>query len=103
MPKRGTNRAAVDDTLRSISESGRLGDDHGALVQACRSLADAVDAAPDNASLWREYRGALAELAELTRAEDDAFAALYDRLRAPMGDTANEPAHSRAAARAHRS
>ncbi len=97
----GANRKAVDATLRTLRE--RLGDEHVALVQACRSLADAIDADPDNASLWREYRGALEDLDSLTRAEDDAFESLYERLRAPMGDTSDKPAHARAKTRAHRS
>lgn len=83
----GTNRTAVDGTLHALRESGRLSDEHAALVALAQSLADAVDEAPGNASLWREYRGAVADLSRLAAAgESDALKDLVDRVRAPMGD-----------------
>lgn len=88
-PRRGPNRRAVDGTLRALRAADRLAPEHDALVQLVRSLADAVDAHPDNASLWREYRTAVTDLADLTREDGDAFTGLVARLSAPVGDTTN--------------
>lgn len=85
----GPNRRALDDTVADLRKAGHVAAQHGALVQLALSLASAVDAEPDNASLWREYRGAVSDLLGLVRDEGDAFAALVDRLRTPLVDAKN--------------
>lgn len=70
MNVRRTNRDAVTATLRVLQEAGKLKPEHAALVTVCGKLASAVDANPDNASLWREFRGAVAELSRV--GADDA-------------------------------
>lgn len=85
----GSNRIAVDTTLKSLEASGKVGGVNEALVQLVRSLADAVDRDPQNASLWREYRGAVGDLLKLGSDDTDAFADLVTRLRTPVGDPAN--------------
>jgi hypothetical protein len=75
--------------LAGMEQSGVLGIEHEALVEAGRSLAAAVDLAPSNASLWREYRGVLASLMEVAAGVvDDGAAAFGDAVRTPLGDTA---------------
>ncbi len=85
----GPNRRAVDDTVRDLRKAGHLTAQHRALVTLATSLAAAVDAEPENASLWREYRGAIGDLGKLVRDEGDAFVDLVTRLRTPVGDAAN--------------
>ena len=69
-PVGGRNALAVATALKHLS--GRLGDDLAAMAEACRSLADAVDENPTNAALWKEYRGALADLRTATMVEDSS-------------------------------
>lgn len=85
----GSNREAVDTTLKVLEDGGKLAGADVALVQLVRSLADSVDRDPQNASLWREYRGAVADLLKLGRDDSDAFTDLVNRLRTPVGDTTN--------------
>lgn len=63
------NYAAVETTIAALRAAERLTDEHEAVVQAARSLADAVDADPGNASLWREFR-AVVETLRSIGAED---------------------------------
>lgn len=85
----GSNREAVDTTLKVLEEGGKLDGASQALVQLVRSLADSVDRDPQNASLWREYRGAVSDLLKLGANDGDAFTDLVTRLRSPVGDTPN--------------
>lgn len=86
----GPNRRAVDDTLDAFRAEGRITAEHAALVQLVQSLADACDREPRNASLWREYRGAVTDLGRLAQdGAADAFADLVNRLRSPVGDASN--------------
>ena len=78
------NAEAVELTIGAMESAGFLEDVDSALVQGVRSLAAAVDADPSNASLWREYRGLLADLRELGDGDTDAFAALLESLRSPV-------------------
>lgn len=102
MARPGSNRRAVEATVRDLDAAGRLGQEHQAIIQLARSLASAVDASPDNAALFREYRGALTDLLALATERGDAFAELVDRLRAPVGDAANGPADDRPAPGSYR-
>lgn len=64
-----------------------LAPEHEALMAYCRGLAAVVDAHPDRASLWREYRPALELLVGAgERAEDDGQAALLHLVSTPVGD-----------------
>ena len=60
--KAGSNAAGLERTIKALSP--RLGEDDEALMALARGLAAAVDAAPDNAALWREYRAAVTTLTE---------------------------------------
>jgi hypothetical protein len=89
MARPGPNRRAVDATIHDLRAAGRLSGEHSATLQLARSLASAVDASPENAALVREYRGALNDLLDLAVDRTDEFVSLVERLRAPVGDTAN--------------
>lgn len=83
--RRGPNRRALDRTLRGM-------DLPRAVVQMLRSLADAVDAEPKKAALWREYREALRE-ALVQKEEADAAATLAELRSVPaVGNAADGPA-----------
>lgn len=83
----GANRAALEQMISALSDLGRVAPVDAAVVAAARALADAVDAAPDHASLWLQYQRALKSLETLNaQTEDDAFEKLLDQLRAPVGD-----------------
>lgn len=62
MPRRLSNSTGLDRTLKALGAAGRLDDTDQALVALARGLAAAVDAEPENAALWREYRAALVAL-----------------------------------------
>jgi hypothetical protein len=82
----GKVRSAVDSTIQALRESERLTPIDSARITALEVLADAVDADPSNASLWREYRTAEAALREVNDDGDDEFADLLNRLRPSVGD-----------------
>lgn len=64
MPRRSTSNAAgLERTIKALGS--RLGDEHEALVALARGLAAAVDAAPENAALWREYRAVVGSISEV--------------------------------------
>jgi len=67
----GRNRTAVDLTIDALRHLGRLDQIDESLVAAAESLADAVDADPGHASLWREYRAAITELRSVGHVEDN--------------------------------
>lgn len=76
------NAEALEVALAAMSEF--LTPNTAADVQAARSLAEAVDHAPGQASLWREYREALSVLRGLMVAEErDEFADVLAALRDP--------------------
>ena len=67
-----------------------VGVEHSALVEAARSLAEWVDAAPFLDAAWREYRLALRNLMEATASGgSDAFNDFLDDLRAKVPDGAD--------------
>ena len=70
MPRRkaGSNAVGLERTIRALEV--RLGEDAEALVALARGLAAAVDAAPENAALVREYRAVVTTLME-TGADGD--------------------------------
>jgi hypothetical protein len=86
----GRNRKAADATIRALRGLGRLEPVDDALIAQVRSLADAVDAAPDDSRLWGQYRAALGDLREVgvDDGSADAIAELLARVRgtAEVGD-----------------
>lgn len=84
-----SNEASATTAVEVLRSSGRLEDVDAAAITAVLSLARAVDENPHRATLWREYRGALADLREVTRdADDGSLADLLAELSASRGDTA---------------
>lgn len=59
---RGENRRAAEDMLAILRDLGRIEDIDAARVQTIRSLADALDADPSNAQMWRTYREAVEDM-----------------------------------------
>ena len=92
----GRNRKAVDATIAALRSLGRLEPVDDALIVAARSLADAVDAEPGHASLWREYRSALSDLRGAGGSDetDDEFESVLAALRPQVGDGA-EPGEAK--------
>ena len=81
--KFGLNRDALEGSLEALA----IGPEHGALVEACRSLADVVDGPKLNVNAWREYRLSLDTLLKATaHSGSDAFQNWLDQMRAPVGD-----------------
>ena len=78
-----SNVAGLEKTIRALA--ARIGPEDEALVALARGLAAAVDAAPDNAALWREYRAAVAALTMVgaDQVDDDTTNFLLS-IRAPM-------------------
>lgn len=79
----GPVRSAVEASLGAMD--GVDGGKWSARVAALRALADAVDAEPLNASLWREFRAVEASVMEM---RDDDGSELDDIIRsfAEVGD-----------------
>jgi hypothetical protein len=55
-PIYGSNRVAIQILIDTLWSMGRLEKIDSARIEICRLLADAVDANPENANLWRQYR-----------------------------------------------
>ena len=85
----GRNRTAVEETVEALMAAGRLEGVDSARVAMVRALADAVDADPTNASLWREYRAAEISLREVGQVDDDGFKELLESLSSSVGDKAD--------------
>lgn len=91
-PAHGRNRTAIETTIEALRQVGRLEPVDAARVALAQALADAVDADPSNASLWREYRAAESALREVDDSNQDDFALLLDALSAEVGDNQNSGA-----------
>jgi len=65
----GDNRKALERTLIILRKLGRIEDVDAARVQTLRGIADALDADPLNAQMWRTYRDAVEDM---MRQDDDA-------------------------------
>lgn len=57
-----SQRSALRRTVKAMRDGGTLNDSHAALVATAEGLAAQCDTDAGNASLWREYRQALAAL-----------------------------------------
>lgn len=82
----GPVRLAVEASLEAMD--GVDGGKWSARVAALRALADAVDAEPLNASLWREFRAVEAAVMEM---RDDDGGEIEELIRsfAEVGDPAD--------------
>lgn len=76
----GPNVQAMRTTLRELERLGRFETIDAARKQSLVSLAEAVDARPDSASLWREYRETLNEVLRADDDADDAVAAALAKI-----------------------
>ena len=85
----GRNRTAAEATIQALRDAKRLNETDSARVTALQALADAVDADPSNASLWREYRAVELALREVQDDDIDELSELLGKLSAPMGDASN--------------
>lgn len=83
-----TNAAELERTLAALELAGRLEEIDAAAVQMLRSLAAAIDANPEKAALYREYREALGEVRAAGDDSDDSLTQALAAIRgaAPMGD-----------------
>ena len=84
-----TNLVALNETLFILDQLGRLERVDSALVQALRSMANALDFDPQNAALWGRYLGALADLVGADGDADSDLAAALAEIRgsAEVGDS----------------
>lgn len=82
-----SNLKAMRKTLSTLRRLGRLEAVDEALVTMALGLAEAVDGAPDNAALWREYRAVEQRLRSVGLADgqpgEDILASLYSEVRNP--------------------
>lgn len=85
-PEHGAQRAALEITISALAISGKLGDIDKARIQIARGLASAVDAQPDNPTLWSQYRAAESELRKETDTHGDPFDQLIAEINAEMGN-----------------
>ena len=81
-----TNSEAVRRTIEALRKSGKLADIDEARVRIVIGLAAAVDAMPDNPSMWREFRAAEKALREEALAHGDPFDQLIASLTAEIRD-----------------
>ncbi len=103
-PTHGRNRAAAEATIAVLRDAGHLNPVDSARIATLQALADAVDADPDNASLWREYRAAEASLREVHDETDEELPGLIAGLSTPVGNPPNaRKANARASTRSRRS
>lgn len=81
-----TNAEGVNETLERLGDEGLLAEVSPAVMAMVRGLAAAVDAEPDNAALWREYRAALGTLKEeAAGGSDDDTASFLVSIQTPRG------------------
>jgi len=80
-----TNLQAVEAFIDNTYPDGIPASDQP-VVMAARSLAACVDAEPDKAAMWKEYRAALGDLMAMTEQDGDELEWLTDQLRAAAGD-----------------
>ena len=87
-----TNSEAVRRTIEALRKSGKLADIDEARVRIVIGLAAAVDAVPDNPSMWREFRAAEKALREEALAHGDPFDQLIASLTAEIRDEEKQEA-----------
>ena len=82
----GRNRIAAEETIAALRSAGRLETIDSARITTFQTLADAVDADPVNASLWREYRAAETALREVNDDGNTELTEILSRLSTPVGN-----------------
>lgn len=87
-----TNSEAVRRMVDALRKAGKLADIDEARVRIVIGLAAAVDAMPDNPSMWREFRAAEKALREETSAHGDPFDQLIASLTAEIRDEEKQEA-----------
>lgn len=85
----GRNRTAAEETIAALEKGELVKSIDSARITALRALADAVDADPSNASLWREYRAAETALRGAHDNDGDEAAAFVRSVSAKMGNSTN--------------
>jgi len=86
-PGSGENRRAIERTLAELERIGRVEAVDAARVQMVRSMADSLDARPNNSQMWHEYRETVEGL--IASGDDGAeLDTVLARLRAPVRDEA---------------
>jgi hypothetical protein len=88
----GPQREALERTIEALRTAGRLEDIDDARVQIARGLASAVDAEPDNPTIWREYRAAEKALREESENHADPFDQLIASIASEVGNTPKQKA-----------
>jgi len=88
----GPQRQALETTIEALRSAGRLNDIDDARVQIARGLASAVDAEPDNPTIWREYRAAEKALREESENHADPFDQLIASIASEVGNTSKQKA-----------
>jgi hypothetical protein len=88
----GPQREALEKTIEALRLAGRLDDVADARVQIARGLASAVDAQPDNPTIWREYRAAEKALREESENHADPFDQLIASIASEVGNTSKQKA-----------
>jgi hypothetical protein len=86
----GPQREALEKTIEALRSAGRLDDAADARVQIARGLASAVDAQPDNPTIWREYRAAEKALREESENHADPFDQLIASIASEVGNTSKQ-------------
>ena len=72
--------------VEAMEELGRLEPIDAVRVAALLTLADAVDANPENASLWAQFRAAETALREIGSSDDASFEQSAAALQAAIRD-----------------
>lgn len=85
-PEPETNRAAAEHTVAAMRQAGLLEPVDSTRVRMLLGLAEAVDADPTNAALWRELRAAEKALRESEHGDSDAFGDLLAAMSAEVRD-----------------
>ncbi len=85
-PEIVTNYQALLRTIAELRAAGQLTELDQARIQIALGLAAAVDAMPDNPSMWREYRAAEKALREEASAHGDPFDQLLASITAEVRD-----------------
>jgi hypothetical protein len=83
------------EALNEVLDSLDLDEDHGALIELAKGLAEALDhggcgkcgSPSQNAALWREYRAVVESLMEVDSGSDDDTAAFLVTVQTPRGRT----------------
>lgn len=88
-PEPKTNRSAAEQTVAAMRQAGLLEPVDSTRVRMLLGLAEAVDADPTNAALWRELRAAEKALRESDHGDSDAFGDLLAAMSSEVRDSSH--------------